>query len=233
MLNRYAVIENKNPREIVLLRGTGCVWRRCTFCDYHLDCGTNEEENFLLNQKVLEQVTGRYQKLEVIDSGSYPELDQRTRDRIPEICRARGINTLYFECHYLYREQIPSLKQQFAAAGITAKAKLGVETFDRELRENVFLKGIPDSDPAVIAENFDQACLLFGIAGQTEASMRYDIETGLRYFERICINIMTPNSTPVHPDREVIALFHDTLYPSVADDLRVDILFNNTDFGVG
>ena len=34
---RYAVIEDKNPREIVLLRGLGCQWLRCAFCDYHTD----------------------------------------------------------------------------------------------------------------------------------------------------------------------------------------------------
>lgn len=36
-MERYSVITNKNPREIVLLRGSGCKWRRCAFCDYHLD----------------------------------------------------------------------------------------------------------------------------------------------------------------------------------------------------
>ena len=34
---RYSVITEKNPREIVMLRGSGCKWRRCRFCDYHLD----------------------------------------------------------------------------------------------------------------------------------------------------------------------------------------------------
>ena len=34
---RYSVIEDKNPREIVMLVGDGCKWRKCRFCDYHLD----------------------------------------------------------------------------------------------------------------------------------------------------------------------------------------------------
>ena len=37
---RYSVITEKNPREIVLLRGSGCVWKKCAFCDYHLDAST-------------------------------------------------------------------------------------------------------------------------------------------------------------------------------------------------
>lgn len=32
-MTRYSVIEDKNPREIVLLRGRGCAWKRCRFCD--------------------------------------------------------------------------------------------------------------------------------------------------------------------------------------------------------
>ena len=56
--NRYSVIREKNPREILLLRGSGCKWRRCTFCDYHLDFSRDEDANFLLNQKELTKVTG-------------------------------------------------------------------------------------------------------------------------------------------------------------------------------
>ena len=48
--NRYAVIEEKNPREIVMLRGLGCTWRRCRFCDYHLDSANFLPEGFLSYQ---------------------------------------------------------------------------------------------------------------------------------------------------------------------------------------
>ena len=67
-IQRYSVIPDKNPREIVLLRGAGCKWRRCRFCDYHLDFSADETANFELNQKVLSQVTGIFHKLEVINS---------------------------------------------------------------------------------------------------------------------------------------------------------------------
>ena len=43
---RYNKLIEKNPREIVLLRGSGCKWRRCCFCDYHLDFCLDEKENF-------------------------------------------------------------------------------------------------------------------------------------------------------------------------------------------
>ena len=63
--------------------------------------------------------------------------------------------------------------------------------------------------------------------------MQKDIETGLKYFERICINIMVENTTPIHPDQAVIRLFIEQIYPKYKEDPRVDILLQNTDFGVG
>ena len=33
-MERYNKITNKNPREIVLLKGRPCAWGKCRFCDY-------------------------------------------------------------------------------------------------------------------------------------------------------------------------------------------------------
>lgn len=232
-MNRYSLIENKNKREIVLLRGTGCRWHRCTFCDYHLDSSSDENSNRLLNSAVLQQVTGLYGQLEIINSGSFCDLDGATMADIRRTCITRGISTVYFECHYLHRRYVPALRHYFSSRGINVKIKTGIETFDADFRERVLNKGISENDPAKLAADFDQACLLFGISGQTEHSMRHDIETGLKYFERICINIMTRNSTAVHPDPDVISIFRKRIFPQYQDDPRIDILMNNTDFGVG
>lgn len=230
---RYSVITEKNPREIVMLRGTGCRWKRCTFCDYHLDRADDPAANFALNREVLSRVTGLYHHLEVINSGSFCDLDEATMEEIVRVCREKGIDLLHFECHWIHRKEVPAMRAFFARAGITVKVKTGVETFDREFRERVMCKGIGESDPKKIAEPFDECCLLFGLTGQTEASMRYDIETGLKYFERVCVNLMVENTTPIHPDRAVLEVFMNTLYPIYKDDARVDILLDNTDFGVG
>ncbi len=230
-MERYSIIHEKNPREIVLLRGTGCVWKRCPFCDYHTDACPDERENCRLNEDVLAHVTGQFGDLEVINSGSVFELDGGTMDAIARVCAERHIHTLHFESHYLYRDRIPALRASFP--GIRLRMKLGLETFDFAFREQVLRKGIPDEEPAVIAQQFDEANLLFGLTGQTVQTMRRDIELGLRYFDRICVNIMCENTTPVRPDRAVIAAFCRELYPVYRDNARVDILMQNTDFGVG
>lgn len=230
---RYSIIHEKNPREILLLRGTGCRWKRCTFCDYHLDCSSDEEANLMLNREAMSNVTGIYRHLEVINSGSFPELGASALNELAELCRKKEIHTLHFECHWLYRDEIPAWRGLFAKSGTVLKIKTGVESFDYDFRENILRKGIAERNPEKIAECFDECCLLFGLSGQTAESMRNDIETGLEYFERVCVNIFVENKTRLKPDKAVIAEFKEKIMPEYLGNDRVDILISNTDFGVG
>ena len=169
--------------------------------------------------------------MEVINSGSVFELDGKTMELIKSICRKKGISTIHFESHYLYKKKIPALRQEFKEFDL--KMKLGLETFDYDFRENTLKKGIKEKKEEIISEYFDEANFLFGISGQTIQSMEQDIQLGLKYFERICINIMCRNSTEINPDKQVISDFINKLYPKYMDNERIDILINNTDFGVG
>ena len=161
------------------------------------------------------------------------DLDEATLTLIRDICLQKNIRELHFECHWMHRKELPAYRTFFTDAGIAVKVKIGVETFDADYREGVLDKGIDETDPSVISEGFDEVCLLFGLNGQTVDSMKHDIETGLAYFERVCVNLMVENSTPVKPDRSVLSDFMEHIYPFYRDDPRVDILLSNTDFGVG
>lgn len=90
-MNRYALISTKFPREIVLLQGTGCRWKKCTFCDYHTDISSDP---FVINQKTLEKVTGKFGVLDIINSGSGIELDKKTIHFIQQICKEKQIHTM-------------------------------------------------------------------------------------------------------------------------------------------
>lgn len=230
--NRYAIINTKNPREIVMLRGKGCQWRRCRFCDYHLDSSPDQAANDLLNARELAKVSGCHHKLEVINSGSFVDLSPATLTLIRDICISKAIDELHFECHWLHRAAIQPLRDWFTQAQITVKIKIGVETFDPLFRESYLDKGI-DADAATIAAYFDEVCLLQGLPGQTTASMLGDIAIGLQYFERVCINIMQENAKPIKPAPTVIAQFVQHILPIYADNPRVDVLLENTAFGVG
>lgn len=152
---------------------------------------------------------------------------------ILEVCQNKQIKIVHFECHWLYRRHIPALRKRFAEIGVQVKMKIGVETFDAEYREKTMRKGIRETSPALIAKDFDECCLLFGLPGQTVDSMKNDIETALRHFERVCVNIMVENTAPLQPSSQCRRLFIEEIYPIYKEHPRVDILLHNTDFGVG
>ena len=128
-MQRYSLITDKMPREFLLLQGTGCRWGKCTFCDYHSD---KSNTPFEINKQVLEQVTGKYGVIDIINSGSAMELDSRTIDMIKEVVVTKGIGTIWFEAHYMYRHRLADFAKQFAPAVV--KFRCGVETFDPSLR---------------------------------------------------------------------------------------------------
>ena len=106
-MDRYALIHTKMPREFVLLQGTGCRWKKCTFCDYHDDVS---EHPFTINEPVLRQVTGQYGVLDVINSGSAFELDDRTIEMLRRVIVEKKIHTLWCEMHWMYRNRLEEFR---------------------------------------------------------------------------------------------------------------------------
>jgi len=227
-MDRYALIRTKMPREFVLLQGTGCRWRKCTFCDYHEDVS---ECPFEVNKPVLRRVTGQYGVLDVINSGSAMELDADTITLIKEVVREKKIHTLWFEAHYMYRKKLASFAEQFAP--VKVKFRCGVETFDPELRD-AWKKGIPSSVSAQdIAQYFQGICLLCCTQGETKEHILKDIELARQHFEYFSVNVFCNNHTEVKQDKELATWFAQEVYPTIKEDTRIEILMENTDLGVG
>ena len=227
-MDRYSVITTKLPREFVLLQGTGCRWRQCVYCDYHEDVSENP---FEINRKVLDQVTGQYGILDVINSGSGIELDEQTLQRIEEVVREKHIHTLWFEMHYMYRHKLQNFAARFAPAQV--KFRCGVETFDGELRA-AWHKGIaPQVTPEDVAHYFQGICLLCCTKGETKERILRDIELAKQHFEYFSINLFCNNHTAVKRDEALAAWFESEVYPTLQDDPRIEVLLNNTDLGVG
>ena len=227
-MDRYALIRTKMPREFVLLQGTGCRWRKCTFCDYHEDVS---ECPFEVNKPVLRRVTGQYGVLDVINSGSAMELDADTIALIKEVVREKNIHTLWFEAHYMYRKKLASFAEQFAP--VKVKFRCGVETFDPELRD-AWKKGIPSSvSDQDIARYFQGICLLCCTQGETKEHILKDIELARQHFEYFSVNVFCNNHTEVKQDKELTAWFAQEVYPTIKEDTRIEILMENTDLGVG
>lgn len=227
-MDRYSLIHTKMPREFVLLQGTGCRWRKCTFCDYHEDVSSNP---YAINEPVLRQVTGQYGVLDVINSGSAMELDAETIELIKEVVKEKKIHTLWFEAHYMYRKKLASFARQFAP--VKVKFRCGVETFDVVLRDK-WKKGIPASvTPEDIAEYFQGVCLLCCTEGESKEHILKDIELAKKYFEYFSANVFCNNGTATKRDDELVEWFVKEVYPTLKDDDRIEVLMENTDLGVG
>ena len=227
-MDRYALIHTKMPREFVLLQGTGCRWRKCTFCDYHEDVSENP---FAINEPVLRQVTGHYGVLDVINSGSAMELDDDTLALIKEVVREKRIHTLWFEAHYMYRKKLKAFAEKFE--GVSVKFRCGVETFDVELRDQ-WKKGIPSSvTPEDVAKYFQGVCLLCCTQGESKEHIMKDIEIARKHFEYFSVNVFCNNSTPVKQDPELAQWFASEVYPRIKDVEGIEVLMENTDLGVG
>lgn len=227
-MQRYSLITEKFPREFLLLQGTGCRWKKCTFCDYYDDAS---DSPFETNRKVLEQVTGKYGVLDIINSGSAMELDDETIELIKEVVVAKEIKTIWFEAHYMYRNRLQEFARQFAPA--TVKFRCGVESFDASLRSS-WTKGIHANVTAAdVAKYFKGICLLCCTVGDSKERIIKDIATAKEYFEYLSVNLFCNNTTPVKRDEELATWFVKELYPTLKDDRQIEVLVENSDLGVG
>lgn len=229
-MNRYSVIRGNFPREFLLLQGTGCRWGKCTFCDYH---GDTSATPFSVNREVLEQVTGKYGVLDIINSGSAMELDPDTLAMIRQVAIGKGIHTLWFEVHYMYRHRLAAFARQFHP--LTVKFRCGVETFSPTLRAN-WHKGIPPHvTPEDIARHFQGLCLLCctDTPGDTRERLLRDIDLAERHFEYYSINVFCPNTTALRRNDDMLRWFMAEVYPTLQKSSKAEILIDNTDLGVG
>lgn len=228
-MDRYNKITNKNNREIVLLRSFPCVWGKCSFCDYIDDNGRDEEELNKLNKEVLDNITGEFGVLEVINSGSCFEIPKETMNYIKKIVDEKKIKLLFFESHWCYRNRLDEIKNFF---NIPIIFKIGVETFDYDFRNNFLNKNAKFKDAKEVAEKFQSVCLMVGIKGQTKEMIKKDIEILLENFKYGTINVFVNNTTSIKRDEELVQWFRKE-YSYLDDHPTIEVLYHNTDFGVG
>ena len=227
-MERYVIIHTILPREFVLLQGTGCRWKKCTFCDYHADVSDNP---FTVNKGVLAQVQGVYGVLDVINSGSAMELDEQTIAMIKEVVQEKQIHTLWFEAHYMYRHKLAKFAEQFD--GVEVKFRCGVESFDGSLRQQ-WNKGIAVSVTAQdVAKHFQGVCLLCCTQGDSKERILKDIALAEQYFEYASVNVFCENSTSLKRDNALAKWFVEEVYPNLKDSNKIEVLVENTDLGVG
>ena len=227
-MERYALIHTVMPREFVLLQGQGCKWKQCTFCDYHTDVSADP---YAVNSEVLDNVTGIYGVLDVINSGSAMELDEQTIGEIKRVVKEKNIHTLWFEAHYMYRHKLAKFAEQFE--GVEVKFRCGIESFDASLRGQ-WNKGVKDAVLiGDVARYFQGVCLLCCTEGDSRERILRDIALAKAYFEYASVNVFCDNSTAVKRYEELVKWFVDVVYPQLQQSDKIEVLLENTDLGVG
>ena len=227
-MERYSLITTGMKREFILLQGTGCRWKKCTFCDYYEDVSENP---FEINKQVLGNVTGIYGVLDIINSGSCQEYDEETIRLIQKTTAEKNISSLWFESHWIYRNTLESFRKLFPSADVHFRC--GAETFNPKLRTS-WNKGIAeDVTPEDIRKYFDGVCLLVGIKGQTRKDIMKDVEIAERLFDYYSVNLFCPNSTATERDDELAEIFIREIAPIIRRSPKAEVLIENTDLGVG
>lgn len=228
-MERYSIISDKFPREIVLLKSTPCKWGKCTFCDYIDDNSLDTHDINKINVTILNNITGQFGVLEVINSGNVFELPEETLHAIKETVNRLDIKKLFLEAHWMYRKKLEDMRQFF---GVDIMYKTGLETFDRDFRENVLKKGFGYEHIDELKSYFQSVCLMVGICGQTKEMIENDIRLALKHFKHFTVNVYTENSTAIKPDNQLIEWFQEK-YKWLDDEPACEVLWVNTDFGVG
>jgi len=230
-MQRYSKITNvhKYKREIVLLKSRPCAYGKCTFCDYILDNSTNIDEINAINMDVLNNITGEFGILEVINSGNIFEIPQATKDEIKRIVKAKNIQLLFVEAHWMYKDHLHKIKNLF---NVDVFIKTGLESFDYNFRENILNKGFYHESVEQLSKMYDSVCLLIGVQGQTREVIKSDIETAKKYFKHTTLNLYVNNTTPIKADKNLRDWFIKE-YEYLKNDPQFEILYNIEDFGVG
>lgn len=209
-MKRYGLVEYADSlhREFIMLRGSGCGWARCTFCDYCADKDTDIQKNYNLNRSVLKQVTGKHKCLQIVSSGSFSELDFQTITAIQKTVIETGITYLILETHTMYEKQLPNIRALFP--GVNIDFIVGAETFDLELRHKLN-KGHGQRTIEDYVKHYEWTNLLFGFEEEHALErLAKDVHLALAHFKRFTICIFCDNDTPIKRDQALIDAFYDS-----------------------
>jgi hypothetical protein len=229
-LVRYSKFTGTMPREVVLLKGLPCVWSRCTFCDYIDDNTTDQAAIRQVAEKELSKVTGEFGRLQVINSGSVQELPLFVREQIRELIRGKTITEFWTESYWSYRKDYEETRKFFE---VDTHLFLGVETFDDDIRNKTLNKSMHWADADEVRRYTDSICLMVGLRGQTREIIKRDVDLLLGKFKYGIVNLFSHNRlSDGLIDEDIKAWFREE-FAWLEKLPNVNVLWQNTDFGVG
>ncbi|HBI94174.1 MAG TPA: radical SAM protein, partial [Terrisporobacter glycolicus] len=160
---------------------------------------------------------------------SLSKIPKDTLLKIKEIIKEKKIERLFLESHWIYKNKIQQMRDFFE---IPITFKIGVETFDNDFRNEYLNKNAKFKTVEELKKYFDSPCIMVGIKGQTKEMIDNDMKIVQDHFEHATINVFINNSSKVKRDEKLVVWFSKK-YKFLIDNPKIEILFNNTDFGVG
>lgn len=232
-MNRYSKITYYvNKREIVLLKSFPCAYSKCAFCNYILDNSIDENEILKTNIEALNNITGEFGVLEVINSASVFELPNSTLEEIRRIVYEKNIKILYFEAYFGYVNRLDEIRNFFK--DIEIRFIIGIETFDNKYRIKTLKKNFYLTEKILekLKKEYYTVLLLICTQDQTKEQILNDINMGLQNFNITTISVFIDNGTSIKRDENLVKWFITEVYPKIKDNKKLEILIDNKDFGV-
>ena len=175
-------------------------------------------------------MTGEFGRLAVIDSASIQELPRTVWEMIRRKIVETGITEFICESYWEHRGRFAEVREFF---GVPTRITIGVETFDHDLRNRVLNKNMHFDSPRDVAAVTNSVCLIVGFKGQTHDSVRRDLDILFEHFTYGCVNLLTPNVKNAALVDDAIKDWFRREYAWLNDHPTVEVLWRNTDFGVG
>ena len=226
---KYVVPDNiryheKYKGEVLILQGYPCVnLGQCVFCTFCADNSWDTAQMLEKKSAAINKLKGKWGHVRVFNCGSIFELPFPSLLVLKSRIELMGIKSVITESHWRYHLHFDALRDFFDPS-INLIIRIGVETFDTCLRENIMRKGIGKD---ILAEDIrkvtDAVCLFIGFKGQTHESIKNDITLALDHFNYIWLDVADPSyMCPELIDFDLIFWFFEELLNTFPVPVHLD-----------
>lgn len=212
MLGVFRYNDRLGPRMVVILRGYPCAWGKCTFCPFALEQSTSIARILEDNRRIIERALrllaeDPVPRVAVFNGGSFHELPYDTVERLRPLARGR-VFEVEERSEYVTLDGLEALVDYYRPRRLIVR--VGFETADERIREEVLRKGMPDSEMHRLSRLRVEArerglpveiwtYLLFGMEGISEESVLRSLEVFRRLFDGV-IAVRYRKYLPGHPE---------------------------------
>lgn len=185
------------PMDVLFMKSLRCEWGgKCKFCSYWHDNTKDQEEALHVNAKLLHNIQLKTRVVSVSPSASWFDIPELSRVLLTYELAGK-IDHLITESTWSYREQFPVFEKWWSRKmpGATLWHKMGIETFDNEVRAKLG-KDYIIPDPLDVFKYTNKVILLVGSIYHTRDVIDRDIELGLEHADLLEVNIINDSFSP-------------------------------------